>query len=306
MTNSTNYVGPHAFLGLEEDVTDFSNYALPFTPALLAGLWADGVRTMILGTQVPATTVQQYLAATAFGFRVRELYVFVYWDAFGVGDDMRRLTQARDLSLQLHVPVYYDAEWETENNHVFNLPDKPTPPPAILVATIRGHLQFLGETLFGVYTGRWWWVPRTGDWNVKAEFPNLRLWHAAYNSAHIPPTLQQFIAGPVGGFYAGFTELEAWQYTSDGIDGVSCDVSVRRMENELAYLNQDGSQRIEAEGTFIVIYNQGVAIRRFGSTDGSHAGRESLNFGGNWQWLRHFNDDGGWDPIGHLSDVEGD
>jgi hypothetical protein len=32
----------------------------------------------------------------------------------------------------------------------------------------------------GIYTRRGWWTQNTGDWNVKAEFPDLLLWDARY------------------------------------------------------------------------------------------------------------------------------
>jgi len=78
---------------------------------------------------------------------------------------------------------------------------------------------------------------------------------------------------------------------------------------EMANINQDGSQRWvpnPQNPNQMVLYNQNIPIRLLGSSDGTAAGREAWNFGGVWQWWRHVNDDGSWDPVGHLSEVEGD
>lgn len=60
------------------------------------------------------------------------------------------------------------------------------------------------------------------------------------------------------------------------------------------------------EEPFWILYNDGVPVERVGATDDGHKGRHSYNYGGNWLWLRHINDDGSWDAVGYLSDKEGD
>ena len=49
----------------------------------------------------------------------------------------------------------------------------------------------------GIYTGGWWWIPRTGDSDT---FAHLTLWNADYRAAehHLP--------------YGGWTESAMWQF----------------------------------------------------------------------------------------------
>jgi hypothetical protein len=54
--------------------------------------------------------------------------------------------------------------------------------------------------------------------------------------------------------------------------------------DELLNANEDVDMK--QEGNFMVVYNGGVAVFRFGSSDGRFPGRLSKNFGGTWYWLR--------------------
>lgn len=76
-------------------------------------------------------------------------------------------------------------------------------------------------------------------------------------------------------------------------------------EDDMANLNPAGTQRIVAEGNFIVIYNNDIPVIRYGSTDGQFPGRISKNFGGNWLWLRGLDESGNLMPL-HFSEKEGD
>lgn len=64
--------------------------------------------------------------------------------------------------------------------------------------------------------------------------------------------------------------------------------------NSMANLNPDGSQKIVSDGNFVVLYNGGVPVRRWGSTDGQYPGRESKLFGNTYLWFRTL------DPNGQL------
>lgn len=55
------------------------------------------------------------------------------------------------------------------------------------------------------------------------------------------------------------------------------------------------------EGNFWVLYNGGVAVRRWGSTDGLYPGRESKLFGNKYLWLRL-----GAGNVAYWDEVEGD
>src|ERR1051326_7022706 len=78
-------------------------------------------------------------------------------------------------------------------------------------------------------------------------------------------------------------------------------------ENDMASLNQDGSQRIVSEGNFIVFYNGNTPVLRVGASDGSGPGRISKKFGANWFWFRTLDDN---DPPNwvapYFSATEGD
>lgn len=78
-------------------------------------------------------------------------------------------------------------------------------------------------------------------------------------------------------------------------------------EDDMANLSPDGSQRIVAEGPFIVVYNGGVAVMRYGSTDGMYPGRQSKRFGGDWLWFRTLDDQNPPNLVApYWSPVEGD
>ena len=145
----------------------------------------------------------------------------------------------------------------------------------------------------GIYTGRWWWVPRT--WNSQA-FAHLPLWHAEYLGQAPAPDLmrlpQDFAAFQP---YGGWQTPAIWQWwNTTTFCGHSVDLNAIPYqpieEDEMANLNPDGSQRIVAEGPFIVTYNGGVAVQRIGSTDGMYPGRMSKRFGGDWLWFRTLDD----------------
>lgn len=90
--------------------------------------------------------------------------------------------------------------------------------------------------------------------------------------------------------FNGWTRPYIWQYDSGGVAGINCDLSL--MEESVANLTVDGSQRIVSEGNFIVTYNNNIPVTRIGSTDGNFPGRMSKNFGGNWLWFRTLDDNG--------------
>ncbi len=66
----------------------------------------------------------------------------------------------------------------------------------------------------GIYTGAWWWVPRTGN---SAAFHTLPLWSAEYGTPHDLETWTS---------YGGWTHLSMKQYQGNPIDLNVCDPAV--------------------------------------------------------------------------------
>lgn len=186
-------------------VLDWSNWSGVPDASHIAQLQADGWDAVILGTQFPSVTRQQYAACDAAGFPVEALYVFVYWDA----EDPRRINDAITLANDFNVNVWLDCEWDKTG-----YPGTGTwaPPADRLNVLILSYVVSLGQRFAGIYTGRWWWVPFTGDSHAHATDP---LWHADYSS----PNFDGFVP------YGGWTRPTIWQLSSAGVDGVNADLN---------------------------------------------------------------------------------
>lgn len=188
---------------------DWSNFTGIPDAAHLAQLLADGWVGVILGTQFPATTRLQYAACRTAGMPVEALYVFVYWDE----DDIRRVSDARSLAIEFGLQVWLDCEWGKTG-----YPGTGTwaPDAATLVGLIAAYKAQLGMLYAGIYTGRWWWVPFTGDSHA---FATDRLWHADYS----PPDFAGFVA------YGGWLRPVIIQYSSGGTAGINADLDVEEV-----------------------------------------------------------------------------
>lgn len=70
----------------------------------------------------------------------------------------------------------------------------------------------------GIYTGAWWWVPRTGDSHAFAHLPLL---HAQFPYDRQPPDFDSFRS------YGGWTRPHTWQYIDTTVVcGHEVDVSI--------------------------------------------------------------------------------
>lgn len=86
-------------------------------------------------------------------------------------------------------------------------------------ATIQA-IRALAPTATGIYTRRGWWTSETGDWDIKSEFPHLKLWDASYGDP--PPA---FVP------YGGFTEREIHQWhDSTNLCGLNVDLNIIEQE----------------------------------------------------------------------------
>ncbi len=186
-------------------VLDWSNWTGIPDPAHLSQVQADGWDAVILGTQSPSVTRQQYAACDAAGLPVEALYVFVYWDS----EDTRRINDAFTLAEAFNLKVWLDCEWT-----MTGYPGTGTwaPDAATLVRLIAAYRAQLTGVYAGIYTGRWWWVPFTGDSHAHASDP---LWHADYST----PDFDGFEP------YGGWTRPTIWQLSSAGVDGVNADLN---------------------------------------------------------------------------------
>lgn len=79
----------------------------------------------------------------------------------------------------------------------------------------------------GIYTGRWWWIPKTGN---STRFAHLPLWHAEYIGQGSEPDL----GAPAPGFfdnfdaYGGWVRPHTWQFWGTAnLEGHSVDVNAR-------------------------------------------------------------------------------
>ncbi len=196
---------------IRREVNDWSNYTGVPTPAKIRGLMDAGWDGVILGTQMPAITRQQYFACAAEGFHVDSLYLFTYWDT----EDIRRINEALSLAEQFNLSVWLDCEW-TKTGY----PGAGTwaPPPDVIIKLIDYYKGMLGARYAGIYTGKWWWEPYTGN---TTEFSGDPLWHAAYQAAQ--PDFDDFLP------YGGWTRPNIWQYSSNGTQGVNADLNVEEV-----------------------------------------------------------------------------
>lgn len=145
----------------------------------------------------------------------------------------------------------------------------------------------------GIYTGRWWWVPRTGN---SQAFAHLPLWDAHYLSGAPEPDLSLTPPSASHNFnpYGGWAKPEILQWhNTTTFCGHSVDLNVMEdagIPAEEDYgpmkLNEDGSQRIEGVGKQIVFFNQNVPVLVIGDQAGNFPGRVSKLFGDAYKWLR--------------------
>lgn len=235
---------------------DFSNYGGQLRPEVIA-CWkahAPPITLAIAGTQNRAITRQQLAVCRDGGLRL-EAYAFLYPDLKRFGPMTHQVEQAALTVCGFRVERFW-----------LDFEDPPPqygawPPPAATVgliaeaveATAAAHLQP------GIYTGRPFWVDRTGN---STAFAHLPLLHADYGPFLHPydfdnlPDLDAW--RPYGGF-----ELHTWQFhnTTD-LCGFSVDLNLRRdEENEMERFNGTVARfNAEAQGVPSIIMGDGREI----------------------------------------------
>ncbi len=184
---------------------DVSNYSGVISPEQAACLKARGVEHLIAGTQVPSVTRAQIEAARTAGMSV-DAYVYLYWRR-----DVR-VEVGRALETVSGLPagrLWLDCEDDTGGL-----------PPEEVIELIAAAVEACGDVPAGIYTGRWWWAPSTGD---SGRFSYLPLWHAEYiRSAEERPDFDSFPP------YGGWTRPAMWQFRgTTPLCGVSVDLNLQ-------------------------------------------------------------------------------
>lgn len=176
---------------------DVSNYSGAVGVNKFQELKAQGVSFVIPGCQIDAQghsyTADQIKDAEAAGLAVPATYELLYWD----NDDLNRMTHAMSFGL----PVWLDCEVTTRLSQ------------GDTIGRIWAAVNFLGASCAGIYTGRWWWEPSTGN---TTAFANQSLWHAEYR----PDPFKDFKS------YGGWATPTIWQYSNQGLAGVNCDLNL--------------------------------------------------------------------------------
>lgn len=172
-----------------ERALDVSNYTGVFGAETVACWRSLGYDHLICGTQRPEVTRAQLAAATAGGMTV-DAYCFLYWDVSPASQVQAALAAVTGFPVRC---LWLDCEDATEGRA-----------PETMVGLIAAAVAACGDFPCGIYTGRWWWVPATGD---STAFAHLPLWHAEWTAG--PEVLPDFAAFRP---YGGWTRPAMWQF----------------------------------------------------------------------------------------------
>jgi hypothetical protein len=184
---------------------DVSNYTGGFGPDVVA-CWREwGYGHLVCGTQRPEITRRQLEVAVQGGMTV-DAYVYLYW-RYDVGEQVRAA-----LETVAGYPVgrlWLDCEDATGSRT-----------PEEMVALIG---EAVAACACGIYTGRWWWVPSTGN---SSAFSHLPLWHAEYTSGpQVEPDFDGFRA------YGGWKRPFMWQFQGTTyLCGAGVDLNLRHVQ----------------------------------------------------------------------------
>lgn len=195
---------------------DVSNYSGQINGATISCWRNQGYDHLICGTQRREITRQQLQTAQAE--ITLDAYVYLYWSR----DIAAQVREALETISGLNVGrLWLDCEDDAGGRT-----------PEQVVSLIRDAVAACDNFPNGIYTGRWWWQPSTGD---SQEFAGLPLWHAEY-TAH-PNVLPDF-----DGFrpYGGWTRPSMWQFQgTTNLCGVTVDLNLMDAEAPVQPLNPD-------------------------------------------------------------------
>lgn len=214
-----------------------------------------------------------------------DAYVYLYWGVDPWGQTpMTRVANA--INMMQGYPVqrlWLDAE---DSTHPY---DEAQLLACVDICNIRG-------IPCGIYTGRWWWEPKTHN---SETFRNLPLWHAEYVTDR-PEALIDLTEVNISGFkpYGGWDHVTLWQFhDTTTLCGYNVDLNAYEAldeePEEVPTLPTYDAVTRSADQHFIEFHDvSGFVVYRLGSTDGSSGSRQSRPRNGNvdsadhWEWLR--------------------
>lgn len=252
---------------------DTDNYDGDISVDRFRRFYGNGGRFNIIGLEAEMPfALPQRDNSEAAGLVVPFGYKFLYWQ----DDDLDRMKEAAE---KFQRPIAPDIEY---GNGM----------PGGVEATVERMAQAKDLLVsLGLF---WGWYSSVTEWQRLTgntqRFAGDRGWTANYPFAKLggPPVLPPRDYLPDLSTFQSFggTTLEVLQYADTCYDEPTWDMNAMRMEDSMANLNADGSQKIVSDGNFVVLYNGGVPVRRWGSTDGQYPGRESKLFGNTYLWFR--------------------
>lgn len=175
---------------------DLSNYDADVAVAeTAAALAAAGVTEAVVGCQRPELAGRQIASLRAARIRVIGVYAFLYFGLDTEGQAAAAIGVARESGI---ARVWLDVESMVPNERSGLTPAERCEELGRCVALVES-----AGLECGIYTGRWYWIPRMAD---SAEFARLPLWHSEYPSdRHAIATVD----------YGGWTGVAMHQYASD-------------------------------------------------------------------------------------------
>lgn len=145
---------------------DISNYTGFVTPDMVTGWMGQGITHVVIACQFDGVFRQQHDVCVAGGMTV-DAYRYVYFDQLVAPQiDQALQTIANSGSGYL----WLDFEDVT--------PGLPSPADTVAIISVAVSRAQAGPFPVGIYTGAWWWVPRTGNSVQQAGLP---LWDANWD-----------------------------------------------------------------------------------------------------------------------------
>lgn len=175
---------------------DFSEHGGALAPATVECWKNIGVDHAVV--QYSGRMDQQLEALAAAGLRDVEGYVYLYWGLSPWGQTPQDRTRAAIALAGGRIRrLWLDAE---DTSHPYDEGQ---------LAECARICEEAGMPA-GIYTGRWWWPPQTGD---SAAFAHLPLWHAEYLGQAPTPDLSR-LPRDFDAFrpYGGWTKPAIWQW----------------------------------------------------------------------------------------------
>ncbi len=152
------------------------------------------VRYNIIGLEARMPFAQQQKqACEEAGLVVPFAYKFLYWQ----DNDLERMKDSCRFGKPIAIDCEFDTDW---------LPSR------VLERILAAKDLLVREGLYwGIYTGQWWWVPKTGNSKV---FAGDRLWHAAYPFGNQLPPLDYMPPAAMPVTYGGWSNATVHQYAN--------------------------------------------------------------------------------------------